>query len=150
MRELSKRNRELLFVHLHKSIEETAAIIAKKLLSNAVAKELAYPPNAGLTEEERAALARLGGTTELESGIRKVLAHVAAAPLYQLLCLIDGIADPDGNGWTGVSLLDKSPDDVEGVFLNTEFMDRYWCWRRIRPDRGWTLDTYAGPSLPHE
>jgi hypothetical protein len=142
MRALNIRNRELLFVHLHKVVEETAEIIARALVNGSVAKELAYPPNAGLTDKEQAALRQIKGA-ELESGIRKVLAHVAATPLYQLFCLVDGIADPDGNGWTGVSLTDKEADDVEGLFLHTEFLDRYWLWRRTRPEKGWALDTHT-------
>jgi hypothetical protein len=149
MRELGSRNKELLLVDLHRVVEHTAAAVAEALLAGKAAGELAYPPNGGLTEEEGDALAQICGSAALESGIRKVLAHVAARPLYHLFCVVDGIADPEGNGWSGVSLLDKQTSDAE-EFLHTEFLDKYWLWRRIRPDKGWTLDTWTRKEDPEQ
>lgn len=139
-RKLSDHNRELLLIHLHRVIEDTAQEIAHKLIDRFCPEEMTYPPNCGLTQDEMTALSFLKGIQNVESALRKVIADAACRPIYQLLCIIDGIDDPEGKDWSEVALLDREEDDVEGEFLNTTFYDKYWEWREIRPQKEWKLD----------
>ena len=141
---LTQREKEALFIEIHRAIEDAAARTAAALRAGAV--DLAYPPNAGLSPAEQAALQSLKVTRDLESALRKVLADAASTPLFQFFTLLDGVGGPreyDGE-WLGLVLSKPGGDEEQGEMLHDEFFDSYWQWRARRPDPGWKLDTYEG------
>jgi hypothetical protein len=126
-------DRNSLFHEMHRAIEETATVSVRMLMeANA---ELDYPPNAGLMPDERTALGALLRTPALERALRKVIADAAAYPLFHMLCIADGVADPP-------VLHDDLREDVSSkLSLHDGLYESYWAWRRRRPDPGWKLDT---------
>jgi hypothetical protein len=148
-RRLRDANRDALLLELNRRVEEAAESVAGAVASGAASQGgyLVYPPNAGLTADEAAALEQLRAVPHAEAALRKVLAHAAALPLHDLLALIDGVGDPQQGEWSGVSLLDKvDEEDEEDEFLHDGFFGAYWRWRAVRPDKGWTLDALDGPG----
>ena len=135
---LEEIDRHVLFCELHRSIEESASLAAGNLSRGFC--DLTYPPNCGLSADEVAALQALPKIAALESALRKVIADAAAYPLFHLLSLADGVADPP-------SIADVSKDEhaTNDLMLHDGFYESYWGWRRRRPDPGWRLDTFDGP-----
>jgi hypothetical protein len=132
-------DRNTLFHEMHRTIEEAATTAARELMTGAA--EVAYPPNGGLLPDEIAALASIPRTPELESAPRKMLADAAAYPLFHLLCLADGVADPPELGPDFTA--DEAP---AGLPLHDGLYESYWAWRRRRPDPGWRLDNFEGDA----
>jgi len=132
-----KIDRHALFHELHRTIEESASVTAEQLIRGSC--DLTYPPNCGLSADETVALQSLPGTPALDSALRKVIADAAAYPMFHLLSLVDGVADPPSIG-------DLGGDDqtAKDLLLHDGFYESYWAWRRRRPDPGWQLDTYTG------
>ncbi len=149
-RQLSAENRRALLLEAHRFIEQTAEIFAKSLvdgkLVNAPNQVIAYPPNNGFAPDELEALQMLVNVPHIESVMRKLLAAAADQSVHDMLCIIDGVRDPNSRGWSGVSLLDKESEDSGGAFLHDAFFDCYWDWRTMRPDKGWKLDLLDGPA----
>ncbi len=56
---LSEENRKTLLAHLHNSIEETANAITNDINNGRINELIDYPPNGGLTEEEKESLKSL-------------------------------------------------------------------------------------------
>ena len=141
---LTQRDKESLFIEVHRAIEAAATRTAAALRTGAL--ELTYPPNAGLSPAEQAALESLHITPDSESALRKVVADAASAPLFQLFALLDGVGDPGGydDVWLGLVLSKPGEDEEGGEMLHDEFFDSYWWWRERRPDPGWKLDVYEG------
>jgi hypothetical protein len=128
-------DRHALFNELHRSVERSAATAVEQLVAGT--PELTYPPNHGFSADEAAALASIRKTAAMESALRKLIASAAATPVFDLLCLADGVAD-------AASLADVQDADSMAVelMLHDGFYESYWAWRRRRPDPGWRLDTY--------
>jgi hypothetical protein len=138
---LSDEQLTALMTEVHKEIEE-AAVKASAALGPEGHPDVVYPPNAGLTQEEREALAAVEANPALVSGVRKLVATAASSPLFALFTMLDGVADPAGIDEWPVWELTPSEDGEE---LHDRFYDTYWAWRELRPDPGWRLDTYSGP-----
>ena len=141
-RTLSDSNRKAFLLDLHKMIEETAKTTAASIIDGTIPENLGYPPNCGLSKDEATAVSNLTKVPNIESALRKIIADAAAQPVFQALCLLDGVADLEDNSWTGICIVDmENAKENEGVFLHDEFMDLYWKWREIRPEKDWCLDT---------
>jgi hypothetical protein len=130
-------DRHALFNELHKSVERSAATVAEQLIAGIA--DLNYPPNYGFSSEEEAALAAIPKSPAMLSALRKVIASAAATPLFDLFCLVDGVADAERLE----DILDSDATAAESMF-HDGFYESYWAWRRRRPDPGWRLDTYEG------
>jgi hypothetical protein len=133
---LEEIDRRALFHEMHRTIEETATVTVRNLMRGS--SDLTYPPNCGLSSDEIAALQSLKKTPAMETALRKVIADAAAYPIFHLLSIADGVADPP-------DINEVSADDQTAVeiTLHDGFYESYWAWRRRRPDPGWRLDTYA-------
>jgi hypothetical protein len=131
-------DRHTLFHELHRSIEESASVAAGHLSRGSY--DLTYPPNCGLSADEVAALQALPKSAALESALRKVIADAAAYPLFHLLSLADGVADPPI-----ITDVPKDGHATADLMLHDGFNESYWDWRQRRPDPGWRLDTYTDP-----
>ena len=129
-------SRHALFHEMHRTIEEAATGALTRLMQGI--PELTYPPNNGFLADELEALESLPRSPALERALRKIVANAAAYPLFHLMCLADGVADPPALG----DMVDG--DAVDDDMLHDQFYETYWAWRRRRPDPGWLLDTYDG------
>jgi hypothetical protein len=141
---ISQREKDALFIEIHRAIEDAATRTAAALRAGTM--DLSYPPNAGLSAAERAALESLSVTPDLETALRKVIADASSVPLFRLFTLLDGVGDPEGYGdlWLGLVLSRPGEDEEPGEMLHDEFFESYWEWRKRRPDPGWKLDAYEG------
>ena len=126
-----------LFLEIHREIESAGSRAAEHL-SRGAAPELTYPPNCGLTPAELDALRTIRHTPVLESAMRKVFADAAAAPIFHLLCLLDGVADPVDfdRPWSPTAL----HSDENDLMLHDRLGESYWAWRERRT-ADWRLDT---------
>ncbi|OEK04222.1 hypothetical protein [Roseivirga misakiensis] len=144
---LSDHNNKTLKLALHQSIENYADYSANLLSKGNIEDSIIYPPNGGLTNEERHSLKQLSKIPHLKSALRKVLADNAAQVVFDLFNHIDGTTDPDEalGEWTGVSLVDKTDDIEENDEMHHDnFLDTYWDWRALRTNQSWKLDLYEG------
>lgn len=130
-------DRHVLFNELHRTIERSAAAAVAHLMTGT--PDLAYPPNHGFSRDETAAIASIPKTPAMESALRKLVASAAASPVFHLLCLADGVADP-----APLADVQDSDSTVAGLMLHDGFYESYWAWRRRRPDPGWRLDAFEG------
>jgi hypothetical protein len=142
---LPEEMRDALLIEIHRSVEESATQTAGDLVGSGKIT-LSYPPNNGLTAEEAAALKALPAIPQLESAFRKVIADAAFYPMFNLMSLIDGVADPVGfdGDWAGVRLkpmAEGEDEDDESSMLHDDIYESYWTWREQRPNPGWRLDT---------
>jgi hypothetical protein len=144
---LTDQQRNALFVEVHREIE-AAAVKASDAIAGLRPVDIVYPPNGGLTPSEHAALAAGLRGPELQAALRKIIADAAATPLFTFLTLLDGVADPVSfpGPWLPFHIAEATDDEHEHLMLHDVLFDSYWLWRDRRPDPGWCLDTYAGPS----
>lgn len=135
---LSEQQRSALLMEIHKSIEEAITVAA-----NPANAKINYPPNGGLLEEERVALTQIALNPTLVRALRKVMADVAAYPIFHFLTLLDGVSDPDNYAsiWTGCNLEPKNEDTPNAdYFLHDEMYATYWDWRNSQGNLGSKLD----------
>ena len=130
-------DRHSLFNELHRSVEQTATTSVEGLMAGG--PSLAYPPNHGFSPDEETALASIPKTPAMERALRKMVASAAATTIFDLLCLIDGVADAPPVD----DVVDSDATAVD-LMLHDGFYESYWAWRRRRSDPGWRLDTYEG------
>lgn len=145
---LSKENAIALLLDVNQDIEEYAEATVRNIVEDKNF-DLIYPPNNGLTDEERAALGKLDNNEYLKSALRKVIADNTAQVFFNMFNVLDGTSSPKlySEKWTGVQLVDDDPDIDEEPFedmLHDAFFDTYWIWKENREDKGWSLDTYEG------
>jgi len=141
---LSKATEQTLMVALNSNIEDVAETLARSLVDGSVARQMLYPPNNGFTSDEKQALEALKAIPNTESALRKVLADAAAYPICKFFGYADGITDPTDDEWSGIYLTERPDDEdieVQGTSYDAEIYHHYWDWLRVRPDKGWRLDT---------
>lgn len=143
---LSTENLDVLFLQIHKTIEETADKVATGLVDHSSADLISYPPNGGLTESEINSLKTIKTDDNIKSGLRKIIADSCATVVFDILSNIDGVTDPetDFDKWKGIKLVDNS-DDIEesnDLMLHDKLYDSYWDWRKRRENDEWKLDTH--------
>lgn len=132
---LSEKNRTTLLTHLHKTIEEAANYLANQINNGQTNELINYPPNGGLTEQEKKSLEQLASNDILRDALRKLFASNSAAVIFELFSVIDGTGDPDTKAgeWSGAMLTDMPEDFDEYVeFLHDHFYETYWLWRNKR------------------
>jgi hypothetical protein len=149
---LNDKQREALFLAVHREIEAAATKAARVIAGRSPGGDLAYPPNGGLTAAEGGALASVSLVPEAEAAVRKVVADAAAAPLFSLLSLLDGVTDPEGfeGPWGAFHVAPATDTEYESLMLHDVFFDTYWLWRDRRPDPGWSLDTHPDAQAPDQ
>lgn len=106
----------------------------------AKASLVTYPPSDGtaqLSPDEHAALAELDLGPAARAGIRKLVADAAASAVFQFLCVLDGVGEPEVaavDNWLGASI--QPPGDEEAEMLHDAFFESYWRYRALRPRDG--------------
>jgi hypothetical protein len=141
---LSPAQLDALFIEVHRAIEDSARYATNPLVPDGKLPRLTYPPNGGLSDEEREALAGLASRPEVVSGLRKLIADAIASPMFTFLNLLDGTGDPlhlTADDWPGFELIETETGEQ---MLHEHFFESYWAWRARRPDPGWRLDNYDG------
>ena len=139
---LADAKREALLVEVHRAIEEAATQAAEAIAGVTPVPDPAYPPNGGLSEAEASLITAGARGAEAVGAIRKVIADAAAAPLFRLFALIDGVGDPEA--WNGNWLpleLREAPEGTYQPMLHDELFESYWSWVERRGNRGWRLDS---------
>jgi len=130
-------NRHALFHEMHRSVEETAAVVTDCLMKGS--PDLTYPPNNGFSADEADALRSIPKTDAMARALRKLIADAASYPMFHLLCLADGVVDPPD-----LDDIEEGDHSAVQIALHDGFHESYWAWRRRRPDPGWRLDNYEG------
>ena len=137
---LSPAQMDALMLDVHRGIEDAARLAANALVRDAKIPPLSYPPNGGLSDQEREALTALADTPEIVSGLRKLIADAIAASFFSFFNLLDGTGDLmhlREDDWPGFELVEAEDG---GQMLHEYFFESYWAWCELRPDPGWRLD----------
>lgn len=139
---MTREEMKRLLVAVHQSIEESADSLAEKI-AKGDSPTITYPPNGGLSADERDALKTLTGGPSVQTGLRKLIADAAASVVFDLFNYVDGTADPPGEDYWGtfhIGTMTKEEARAQ-VFLHDAFYETYWEWRNSRANKGWYLDT---------
>ncbi|WP_417352558.1 hypothetical protein [Flavobacterium alkalisoli] len=115
---LSDSNLNSLMLEIHNSINS---------YSNELSENVTYPPGGELTEAEKEELKKISNNPVLKSALQKITADTAAAVVFDIFCLIDGVTDP-ADEWTGIKLEDIAEDEEpepEEMMLHDKFYDTY-------------------------
>jgi hypothetical protein len=125
---------QALFFEMHKEIEQATAVALNWFGPSQRGTNIAYPPGASLTAEEKLALKNLNLSPAAQSALKKLVTDTASAPLFRLFTLMDGVADPESGDldpWLGVDFTEKPLDsDDEGDMLHDEFFASFWEYKR--------------------
>jgi hypothetical protein len=112
---LSERNRKILIEYLHQKLEQYSNDCSNDLLSEKRVKPFGE-------SEEKVIKAILENPEGFKSYFERVLWQCSHGILFDFLCIIDGVGDPDDKEWTDVLLIDKPKGFNEHVeFLHDEF-----------------------------
>lgn len=104
---LSEKTRNILLEYIRQSLDITSKRNVAELFSEKARYKVFGP------EEEIAMDLILKNPTGFISLLEKVLWHSGHDLLFDLFCVIDGVADPDDLDWKGVLLIDL-PEKFEG------------------------------------
>jgi hypothetical protein len=123
---------ERLWADVHRTIANSAASVVEAVGAGAKEPQPFYPPGIRLTASEREALRALELSDDGQAALMKVVTSACATPVFQLMCLFDGVADPSltadsGDVWTGVDLKRRDDDDDHEV-LHDEFLESFWTY----------------------
>ena len=108
--------RSVLLREMHRAIDDAMSHTMKVLDGREGA--LTYPPGVDLSKAERSAIETLALSAAARSALEKLLRDTAAAPLFHLFALLDGVADPrDWPGtWPGATITtlrgDRGPESM--------------------------------------
>jgi len=144
---LSENNVIALLLDVNQDIEEYAEATVKNIIEDKKFDFLIYPPNAGLTDVEKAELNKLNNNDNLKNALRKIIADNTAGVIFNMLNLLDGTGSPKlkFEEWKGVKLVDEEDNINEAPFidnLHDSLFDLYWEWKKLRGEKSWKLDTY--------
>ncbi|EQA69901.1 hypothetical protein [Leptospira noguchii] len=137
---LSENNLKIFLIALHSIVEEMSVASVDILFAKNRNAALSYPPNGDLSLDEEIALAKIKWSPPLQSALRKIFANAAANSIFSSLCLIDGIAVPNGEigELKSITLQDAPEDDgFNQEMLNHGFLEAYWDWCKIRRKKNW-------------
>jgi hypothetical protein len=137
---LSNKNALALLLDINEDIEEYAEATVKNIIEEKNFDIMLYPPNNGLTDQEKAALSKLDNNEHLKNALRKMIANNTAEVVFNILNLLDGTASPKkgSDDWTGVKLVDEDDSISMEPFQDTlhdKFMEVYWDWKKLRGNK---------------
>lgn len=112
---LSDKNREIFIEYVHQKLEQYAKYHSEELLTEKRTKPLGEA-------EEKAVKAIEENPEGFKSYIEKTLWRCSQGVIFDLLCVIDGVADPTDPDWKGVLLIDMPENFNQHVeFLHDDF-----------------------------
>ena len=115
-------------VECHRQIVESAKSLVTRLREHRLQDGITYPPNGSLSSAERAALSELSLSDAAASGLTKMLADASATAVFQWLCVVDAVGDPEGHPyecWLGANLAEPD-EEIDTPMLHDEFFDSWW------------------------
>jgi hypothetical protein len=128
-----ERLRRALLLEMHRKIDQAAAA-GLSMLENRGPTPV-YPPSVELTQDEIVALTGLRLSATARSAFEKIFRDVAAAPLFDLLALMDGVVDPEAaesdEPWLGVTVVEGRGDD--DAMWHDELFETYWDHDAAQP-----------------
>jgi hypothetical protein len=117
----------VLLPEIHTAIATEAEALRQFFADTSEAPTLTYPPGVEFSPQETAALRELAITSDAATGLVKLATSACAGPIFQLLTLLDGVADPQAetsDTWLGADL--TLPGDGDRPMIHDEFFDSYW------------------------
>ena len=117
--------RAALLSEMHRAIEDATSHAMQVLVGRDQA--LTYPPGVDLSRPERSAIDALAISPTARSALQKILRDAAAAPLFHLFTLLDGVADPrDWPGtWYGAAITTLRGEGRAESMWHDDFYDSY-------------------------
>ncbi len=118
-----------LFTALHAAIDQAAVSVSETLLNPEAEIVVTYPPGGTLTAEEISALKQMTLSPAARSALEKLIKDACASPIFELLCLTDGVADvitSNDEPWLGLSLEPRKSEDQQ--MLHDFFYESYWLF----------------------
>ena len=106
-------------------------------LAAVAAALVSYPPSDGksapLSRDEHEALARMQLSPAARTALEKLFADATAEVIFGLLCMVDGVGDPEVapvKNWVGADLAARrSHEDRE--MLHDAFFESYWRYLEL-------------------
>ena len=125
---LSENNIIALLLDVNQDIEEYAEATVKNIIEDKKFDFLTYPPNAGLTDVEKAELNKLNNNDNLKNALRKIIADNTAGVIFNMLNLLDGTGSPKlkFEEWKGIKLVDEG---YFGCKFHTTSLGFFWHTR---------------------
>lgn len=112
--ELSEKQRKVFIKYAQQKLDEYASFYSQELLTE---KRLAPFGK----DEEQVVKAIEENPEGYKSYFEKVFWQCSQGVLFDLFCIIDGVADPDDPNWKGVLLIDKPERyNLDNAFLHDE------------------------------
>lgn len=121
--------RRTLLLEMHRAISASSNRIRRALEAGVSMDDLTYPPAPTLTHSEVAALASQNLSTEAISALGKLVADATALAFFDLLCVIDGVADPqvhEADIWLGARIRAATEDDADESMWHDDLFESYW------------------------
>lgn len=115
--------RRTLLFEMHRAISESSTRIARALEAGVSMNDLTYPPVPTFTPGEVDALASQDLSNEAIPAVGKLVADATASAFFEVLCLIDGVADPqvhEADTWLGARIRAATEDDGDESMWHDE------------------------------
>ena len=130
--------RKTLLLEIHRIIANTAKHTVDELDAGITGESMTYPPKPMLSKPEVDALCALQLTTDLQSGLQKLIADSCASAFFLFFSLIDGVADPevrDVGLWLGARIVEP-PDDEDAPMWHDDLYESYWQYEELTDGDG--------------
>jgi hypothetical protein len=134
--------RQTLLLEMHRITDETAEQAVEGLGKDFDAGSIVYPPEPVLDDAEVSAIRALSLSPEARTALKAMFADACSSAFFQLLCLVDGVADPEVQEveeWYGARLLPVDPDDdsADGDMMwHDELLESYWEYQKVMQGEG--------------
>ena len=117
--------RAVLLSEMHRAVEDSTRHAMQLLVCGEGA--LTYPPGVELSKAERSTIVALALSPTAQSALEKLLRDAAAAPLFHLFVLLDGVADPrDWPGtWPGATITTPRGEGRADSMWHDDFYGTY-------------------------
>ena len=125
---ISAELKRSLLVGMHQAIAE-AADTALAMIENSGIEPI-YPPGVELSDREISSVANLRLSEDTRSALRKIVRDAAGRPVFHLLALVDGVADPDhwmqSDPWLGLDISPRKQGARDSQMWHDDFFETYW------------------------
>ncbi|MFH2009256.1 MAG: hypothetical protein ABI333_21885 [bacterium] len=130
--------RKTLLLEMHRIVDEAAEQTVEGLGSDFDASSIVYPPKPVLDDAEVSAIRALPLSRETRTALRAIVANACSSAFFQLLCLVDGVGDPEVQEieeWYGARLMPVEPDDDSEdaeMMWHDELFESYWEYEKVK------------------
>lgn len=116
-------------------IQAAADQTLEKLRTGVRSNAIAYPPGATISSHQVEALAACSLGEDALAALRALVTDACASTVFQLLALLDGVADPEvrpSEQWLGADIV-AIDDEEDREMLHDAFMDAWWAFQEDDP-----------------